>query len=84
MRKLETEDDKYYRDVDEDSLLAPLSQATENRMQLSQLSNVGCNPNKCDETTAAEEPNNKYFMDSDDDLLNDFSVCMEAGTVEFW
>lgn len=84
MRKLETNDDKYDRDVDEDSLLAPLSQATENRIQSSQRSNVVSKPMDCEENTAVDEANNKYFMDSDDDLLNDFSFCMEAETVKYW
>lgn len=81
MRKLETNDDKYDRDVDEDSLLAPISQPTENCMP---TSSQRSKPNKCEENSAVDEPNSKYFMDSDDDLLNDFSLCMEAETVKFW
>lgn len=83
MRKLEMGDEKFGRDVDADSLLAPLSQPTENHMQSSQRSNVEANPNKCEENSAIDEPNNKYFMDSDDDLLNDFSLCMEDESVKF-
>lgn len=84
MRKLETDDNKYDRGVDEDSLLAPLSQATENRIQTSQRSNIEPKPNELEENAAAVDPNSRYFMDSDDDLLNDFSFCMEAEPVNFW
>lgn len=84
MRKLETEDNKYDRDVDVDSVLAPLSQSTENRMQSSQRSNIVPKSNECEENSTVADSDSRYFLDSDDDLLNDFSLCMEAETVKFW
>lgn len=83
MRKLETDDEKYDGIVDEDSLLAPLSQAAEVIMHPSQRSIVKLNSTVCEESPAVDNSNSKYFMDSDDDLLNDFSLCMEAETEQF-
>lgn len=97
MRKLETSGDE--NNVDNDSILAPLSQIENKQnemlnsqhLKLSQTLNrsmivnndIDCNEDDQQEKQSAEqiksqEAWNKYLLDSDDDLLNDFSMSLDC------
>lgn len=87
MRKLEDQTNEL---IDDDSILAPLTQATtkfssqsssnrlSQRLVASQLNKSTIENSVVDNNSADHKTNEEenYFHDSDDDLLNDFSLCL--------